>query len=50
MKCKSCYPMSEIAIKLINTKKYYEGVYKKKCAQCGLYYIKKGGKKNGNIS
>jgi hypothetical protein len=42
MTCNGCYRMSEIAIKVINTRKLYNGVYKRKCVKCKGYYIEKG--------
>ena len=43
MKCKTCYKVSEIAIKLINTRDAgYPNADRKKCAKCKGYYIEKG--------
>ena len=46
MICNGCYKMSDISVKLVNTRKLYDGVYKRKCAKCTGYYIKKGCRKN----
>lgn len=46
MDCRSCYPLSQLTVKLINTKKYFNNVNRNKCNKCNKYYITKGERKH----
>ena len=47
-KCASCYGLRDVAIKVRNTEKYFNGVYKRQCAVCSGWYVKKGSRKKEN--
>ena len=43
MICDGCYKMSDISVKLVNTRKAgFPNAYRKKCGKCKSYYIEKG--------